>query len=84
MTNKQINKVIKEMREWSKMYHDKFKDGNTFWEMFFKELRSKLIEYCNEKEEAYTDKKNTVEQEVEVIEISSFEDLIDFFNKMIK
>ena len=84
MTNKQINQVIKEMRIWSKAYHDKFKDGNTFWDMFFRELRSKLIEHCTHREDTYTDDKDRTDTDVEVIEINSFDDLIWFFNKMIR
>lgn len=39
---KQDNNIIEAMNKWRKEYHNKFKNWNIFWEMFFKKLEEEL------------------------------------------
>jgi len=71
------------MRIRSKVYHDKFKDGNTFWNMFFRELRSKLVEHCTHREDTYTDDEDRTNPDIQVVELNSFDDLLRLLNKII-
>ena len=50
-TQEMINKIVKEIRQWQQMYDWKFKSWDIFWQMFYKELKSILIKYCDNKDE---------------------------------